>query len=67
MVDPIPPEQWEQHKKEILRLYIDENLPLKYVMKRVRTQHFHPEYIYGIPEHTRNTKGAIASLSTGRS
>ena len=50
MVGPIPSDEWEKHKKEILHLYIDENLPLKHVMKRVRTQDFHPEYMNVFPE-----------------
>ncbi len=55
MVDPIPPEKWEEHKGEILRLYIYEDLPLKHVMKRVRTRDFHPEYVIVVSD-MRNTK-----------
>lgn len=67
MVDPIPSEQWEQHKEEILRLYIDEDLPLRHVMKRVCTRDFHPEYgivaVHDIPD----TECVVASPNTARS
>ena len=33
---------WENHKPEILRLYFDEEYPLKLVMKRLRTDDFDP-------------------------
>ena len=67
MVNPIPPEQWEQHKREILRLYIEEGLPLKHVMKRVRTRDFHPEYVVVVvSEDMRSTKCSIASRNTDR-
>ena len=64
MVDPIPAEQWEQHKKEILRLYIDEDLPLRHVMKRVCTRNFHPEYVILIPEETWMTEPIQVNLNT---
>lgn len=66
MVDPIPPEQWEQHKEEILRLYIDEDLPLRHVMKRVCTPDFHPEYVNAVLEDVRNTECVVASPNTAR-
>ena len=39
---PIYPEQWEERKEEIMRLYFDVDMPLKSVMKAVRDNNFSP-------------------------
>ena len=45
MATNIPPRAWEQRKNEILRLYLDEELPLRLVMKAMRAQDFDPTYV----------------------
>lgn len=42
MSSTITPEQWDQRKEEILRLYIDEGWALKPVMRAMRSDDFHP-------------------------
>lgn len=38
----ITPQQWDEHKEEILKLYIDEGLALKPVMRKMRKDGFDP-------------------------
>ena len=38
----IPPEMWDQNKESIIRLYRDEDLPLKLVIRRLRNGAFNP-------------------------
>ncbi|KAL8948125.1 MAG: hypothetical protein Q9222_005662 [Ikaeria aurantiellina] len=42
MSPPIPVEQWAKHKDEIQRLYFTEGLPLKLVMRKLRSPDFNP-------------------------
>ncbi|KAL8832858.1 MAG: hypothetical protein Q9170_004724 [Blastenia crenularia] len=42
MPSTITPEQWDQHKDEFFKLYFDEGLTLKPVMRAMRTPDFNP-------------------------
>ncbi|KAI4156804.1 MAG: hypothetical protein L6R39_001026 [Caloplaca ligustica] len=44
------PEQWNERKEEILRLYIDEGWTLKPVMRKMVTPDFHPTWAVFFPE-----------------
>lgn len=45
MGSSISPEQWEKRKPEIMRLYYDVQMPLKSVMREMRSSEFDPRYL----------------------
>jgi len=42
MKHSIPPELWEKNKPDIVYYYVNEEWPLKQVIKKIRTKDFHP-------------------------